>query len=151
MALEKQLLADRVLARLHATRRDHLKNGDLVKEFGVSQDQERTLLRRLTRGGNVIRLQRGRYLLPPLNQRSVNWSPTEALALKSLILEAGGQYQLCGPIVFQRYGWDDQIPNRVHAYNTLFSGDRRVGAVQLKLMPRGLVPQRSRLRRTGHS
>ncbi|MDZ7619618.1 MAG: hypothetical protein U1E05_21675, partial [Patescibacteria group bacterium] len=35
---------------------------------------------------------------------------------------------------FQRYGWDEQIPNRVYAYNNRISGDRTVGKVELTLI-----------------
>ncbi len=70
----------------------------------------------------------------PTNQQGAVWAPTEALVLKSLILDCGGQYQLCGPITFQRYGWDDQIPNRIHVYNTLDSGEREIGSVALDLI-----------------
>ena len=33
----------------------------------------------------------------------------------------------CGPNAFNRYGWDDQVPNRVYAYNNRVSGERRIG------------------------
>ena len=124
----------KVLPTLQATGRSHFQIGDLSKEFNLSAVQERSLVRRLVRSGEMIRLRRGQYLFRPQNQRSAPWTPTEALALKSLILDSDGQYQLCGQITFQRYGWDDQIPNRVHAYNTLVSGSRTVGAVVLALI-----------------
>ena len=30
-----------------------------------------------------------------------------------------------GPSAFSRYGWDDQIPNRLYAYNNRLSGERK--------------------------
>jgi len=45
------------------------------------------------------------------------WSPDETLALNTLIRGRKGRCQICGPNAFNRYGFDDQIPNRVYAYN----------------------------------
>ncbi len=108
--------------------------GDASRDFDDSRNQERALVRRLLRSGGAIRLRRGRFLIRPTDQQGAVWAPTESLVLKSLILDCGGQYQLCGPITFQRYGWDDQIPNRIHVYNTLDSGEREIGSVALDLI-----------------
>ena len=51
-----------------------------------------------------------------------------------MIEDRGGQYQLCGPNAFYRYGWEGQVPNRVCAYNNRISGDRQIGAVTLTLV-----------------
>ena len=40
----------------------------------------------------------------------------------------------CGANTFNRYGFDDQIPNRVYAYNNRISGQRKVGAVEMTLI-----------------
>ena len=45
-----------------------------------------------------------------------------------------GQFQICGPNAFHRYGWDEQVPNRVYAYNNRISGDRSIGQVELTLI-----------------
>jgi predicted transcriptional regulator of viral defense system len=42
--------------------------------------------------------------------------------------------KLSGPNGFYRYGWTDQVPNRLYAYNNRISGDRQVGAVALTLI-----------------
>ena len=39
-----------------------------------------------------------------------------------------------GPNTFYRYGWTDQVPNRLYAYNNRISGDRQIGAVALTLI-----------------
>jgi predicted transcriptional regulator of viral defense system len=62
------------------------------------------------------------------------WNPGEALALKTLIEDRNGAYQISGPNTFQRYGWTEQVPNRVYAYNNRISGDRQVGPVSLTLI-----------------
>ena len=64
----------------------------------------------------------------------VDGVPAEALALTTLIQDRAGQYQICGPNAFHRYGWDEQVPNRVYAYNNRISGDRSVGQVELTLI-----------------
>jgi predicted transcriptional regulator of viral defense system len=45
-----------------------------------------------------------------------------------------GQYQICGPNAFNRYGFDEQIPTRVYAYNNRLSGERTIGTVALTLI-----------------
>jgi predicted transcriptional regulator of viral defense system len=54
--------------------------------------------------------------------------------LNALMEDAKGRYQICGANTFNHYGFDDQIPNRVYAYNNRISGDRRVGAVDIALI-----------------
>ena len=123
-----------ILDRLASTGRNRFVLGDIAQLIAVSAARERTLFRELTRRGYMLPIQRGQYLLRPANLDAPVWSPTDALVLKSLILDAGGQYQLCGPSAFHYYGWDDQVPNRVFAYNTLISGVRSVGAVTMTLI-----------------
>ena len=53
------------------------------------------------------------------------WSPSDFLALTTLIEDQGGRYQVCGPSAFYRYGWDNQIPNRLYAYNHRITGERK--------------------------
>jgi predicted transcriptional regulator of viral defense system len=48
--------------------------------------------------------------------------------------DKGGCYQICGPNAFNRYGFSDQIPNRVYAYNNRLSGERTIGAITLTLI-----------------
>jgi len=48
--------------------------------------------------------------------------------------DRGGRYQICGPNAFNRYGFSDQVPNRVYAYNNRLSGKRTIGAISLALI-----------------
>jgi predicted transcriptional regulator of viral defense system len=48
--------------------------------------------------------------------------------------EKQGRYQICGPNAFNRYGFDEQIPTRVYAYNNRLSGERQIGTVTLMLI-----------------
>ncbi len=130
----RRIEAAEVLHTLQASERSSFRAREIAEQFNLAPAEERSLLRSLIRSGDVIQVRRGNYILRPQNQRGDRWVPTDALALKSLILDSGGRYQLCGPIAFQRYGWDDQIPNRVHAYNDLVSGERTVGTVALTLI-----------------
>jgi predicted transcriptional regulator of viral defense system len=62
------------------------------------------------------------------------WTPDETLALNALIEDRQGAYQICGPSAFSRYGFDEQIPGPVYAYNNRLSGERTVGAVEIVLI-----------------
>ena len=108
--------------------------GDLRGPLRLSADQERKLLSRMSRSGMIARVWRGLYLVPPTLPVGGKWSPEVGLALASLMEARGGQYQICGPNAFSRYGFDEQIPNRIYAYNNRISGDRRIGTLRLTLI-----------------
>ena len=96
--------------------------------------QERRVLSRLARKGLIARVRPGLYLVPPRLPPGGRWSPGEFLALSTLMSDRGGRYQISGPNTFYRYGWTDQVPNRLYAYNNRISGDRQIGAVALTLI-----------------
>ena len=96
--------------------------------------QKRKLFRRLARAGMVAGVWRGLYLVPPRVPLGGKWSPDEGLGLATLMAGRGGRYQICGLNAFNRYGFDEQMPVRVYAYNNRLSGDRSIGSVQLTLI-----------------
>ncbi len=108
--------------------------GELCAPLRLSAIQERKLLNRLAKAGLIVRVWRGLYLVPPRLPLGGKWSPNEALALSTLMANQKGRYQICGPNAFNRYGFDEQIPTRVYAYNDRISGERTVGAVALTLI-----------------
>jgi len=111
-----------------------IRTGDLVRLLGITAEQERKALSRMARSGLAVRVRRGLYLFPAVLPLGGRWSPGEALALTTLIQDRDGQFQICGPNAFHRYGWDEQVPNRIYAYNNRISGDRSVGKVELTLI-----------------
>ena len=111
-----------------------VRTGDLRQPLRLSADQERKLFSRLARAGMIARVWRGLYLVPPRLPLGGMWSPDEGLALATLMAARGGRYQICGLNAFNRYGFDEQMPNRVYAYNNRLSGDRSIGSVQLTLI-----------------
>jgi len=127
--LETQLFAYVQLRRLSSVR-----TGDLTSPLGITPTQERELLSRLVRRGLIARVRRGLYLVPPRFPPGGKWSPGELSALSALIDDRQGRYQICGPNAFYRYGWDDQVPNRIYAYNNRISGERKIGSVALVLI-----------------
>ena len=127
--LERQLFAYAQMRKLRA-----LRTRDLTGPLGISGKQERELLNRLAKAGMIAQVRRGLYLVPPRLPLGGKWSPEEALVLDTLMDDRQGRYQICGPNAFNRYGFDDQIPIRVYAYNNRISGERTVGAVALTLI-----------------
>jgi len=79
-------------------------------------------------------VKKGLYLVPHRLPLGGKWNPSEALALNTLIEDAGGRYQICGANAFNRYGFADQIPTVTYAYNNRYSGRRRIGTVALSLI-----------------
>jgi predicted transcriptional regulator of viral defense system len=111
-----------------------IRTGELVQPLRLSAAQERKLLSRLSNAGLIARVWRGLYLVPPRIPLGAKWSPGEAQALNALMEEKKGRYQICGPNAFNRYGYDEQIPTRVYAYNNRLSGERMIGSVSLLLI-----------------
>lgn len=127
--LERQLFAYAQMRMLRA-----LRTRDLTGPLGISGKQERELLNRLAKAGMIAQVRRGLYLVPLRLPLGGKWSPDETLVLDTLMDDRQGRYQICGPNTFNRYGFDEQIPTRVYAYNNRISGDRTVGAVALTLI-----------------
>ncbi len=127
--IQTQLFAYIQMRRLQTVR-----TGELVGALGITPQQERELLSRLARRGLIARVCRGLYLVPPRLPPGGKWSPSEFLALTTLIGSQGGRYQVCGPNAFYRYGWDNQIPNRVYAYNNRITGERTIDSVEMTLI-----------------
>jgi predicted transcriptional regulator of viral defense system len=132
MKLGKQEM--QMVAYLQMCKRQTVKTGELTDPLHLSREQERELFRRMARGGLIARVRPGFYLVPERPPLCGSWSPDEALALNTLIRDRKGRYQICGPNAFNRYGFDDQMPNRVYAYNNRISGERTIGAVALTLI-----------------
>ena len=127
--LERQLIAYTQLRKMEA-----LRSGDLTGPLRISKKQERELLNRLATAGLIAQVRRGLYLVPPRLPLGGSWSPDEAQALNTLMADRKGNYQICGPNAFNRYGFDDQVPTRIYAYNNRISGERTIGAVALTLI-----------------
>jgi predicted transcriptional regulator of viral defense system len=131
-ALGKQ--ESQLLAYAQMRNQRTVRTGELVKPLGLTRDQERELFRRLARGRLIARVRPGLYLVPKRLPLGGSWTPDETLALNTLIADRGGRYQICGPNAFNRYGFDEQVPTRVYAYNNCISGDRTIGSVTLTLI-----------------
>jgi predicted transcriptional regulator of viral defense system len=134
MAVALGQLETQFFAFIQARERSSVETGDLVKALGWSPTQERKLLSRLSRKGLVSRVRRGLYLTPLRLPPGGRWSPGEYAALAALMKDQEGTYQICGPNTFSRYGWTEQIPNRIYVYNNRLSGDREIGSLRITLI-----------------
>ena len=123
-----------MLAYLQMRKQRVVRAGELTGPLRLTRTQERELFRRMARGGLIARVRPGLYLVPPQLPLGGSWTPDEALALNTLLADRQGRYQICGPNAFNRYGFDEQVPTRVYAYNNRISGDRSIGAVALTLI-----------------
>ncbi len=106
-----------------------VRTGDLVGPLRISATQERYLLSRLAKSGLIVRVRRGLYLAPARLPLGGVWTPDEAMMLNTLMKAQSGRYQVCGPNAFNRYGFDEQIPNRIYAYNNRLTGERTIGGI----------------------
>jgi predicted transcriptional regulator of viral defense system len=122
------------LAYLQMRKKRMVRTGELTGPLHLTPDQERELFRRMSRGGLIARVRPGLYLVPAQLPLGGSWSPDETLAINTLMEDRHGRYQICGPNAFNRYGFDNQVPNRVYAYNDRISGERTIGVVALTLI-----------------
>src|SRR5438094_6552603 len=120
-----------MLAYLQMRKQPVVTTGELTGPLRLTRLQERELFRRMSRGGLIARVRPGLYLVPALLPLGGSWSPDETLALNTLMADSKAKYQICGPNAFNRYGFDEQVPTRVYAYNNRISGDRKIGTVAL--------------------
>ena len=111
-----------------------LRAGELTRALSLTGPSERNLLSRLEKAGWIARVRRGLYLVPRKLPLGGKWSPDEILALNTVMQDVSGRYQICGPNTFNRYGFDEQVPARVYAYNNRISGERSIGSVRLTLI-----------------
>ncbi len=123
-----------LLAYLQLRKQQTVRTGELTGPLQLNPEQERKLLSRMARGGLIARVRNGLYLVPAQLPLGGAWSPDEILALNTLMEDRAGRYQICGPNAFNRYGFDNQIPTRIYAYNNRISGERTIGAVSLTLI-----------------
>ena len=107
-----------------------VRSGDLSPVLGLSPVKERDLLSRLSRAGWIVRLRRGLYLAPLSLPAGGSWNPPESVVIPALMREIRGQYQICGPNAFNRYGFDSQVPNCVFVYNSRLSCRRQIGSTR---------------------
>src|SRR5678810_1120080 len=83
-----------------------LRAGELVKALRLTAQGERKLLSNLAKAGWIARVRRGLYLVPRTLPLGGIWTPGDILAMNTFMQDEKGVYQLCGPNVFNRYGWD---------------------------------------------
>jgi predicted transcriptional regulator of viral defense system len=107
-----------------------IRTGEIAPSLGLSRSQEWELLRRLARTGSIVRLQRGLYLAPMFFPAGGKWNPSESVVLPALMKALKARYQISGPSAFNRYGFDEQVPNRIFVYNDRLSGPRQIGSTQ---------------------
>ncbi len=156
-------LEQRFLSYAQLKKLSPVRFGELREVLELTADQERKLLSRLARGGTIVRLKRGVYLVPPRLPLGGVWNPGEAVILRELMRACNnGRCQLCGWPVFNRYGFTEQVPARISVYNNRIYGprtiagreftfikvtDRRLGGTEPEKTPDGeksLMPTRAR-------
>ena len=121
-ALEQRFLSYAQLKKMSLVR-----SGLFREILELTVEQERKILSRLARGGTIIRLKRGVYLVPQQLPLGGVWNPGEALVLRELMRAYNnGQCQLCGWMVFNRYGFTEQVAARIVVYNNRFYGTRTI-------------------------
>jgi predicted transcriptional regulator of viral defense system len=121
-------------AYIQMRRLKSVRAGDMQEALDLSAIQERKLLSRLSRAKLITRVRRGLYLVPERLPLGGVWTADAIFSLNTLMEELGGRYQICGLNAFNYYGYDEQVPMRIYAYNNKISGERALGAVTVNLI-----------------
>lgn len=116
-----------------ATQIKTISSSILAASLAWPRNSSTSLLRSLAKDGLLYRFAPDAYLVPAFLP-ATRWIPNEFEALAALMLHVRAEYQLCGPTVFSSYGWEEQLPNTVFAYNTKLSGVRAIGGSRLELI-----------------
>jgi len=127
-------LATRFFAYMQMRGSTLARASELAAPLKLSRGQALRLLRRLEALGMIARVRPGLYLIPRTLPLGGKWSPTPGQALAALLAEYGGAYQICGPTVFNLYGWSTQVPQVTYAYNDRISGSRTIGPLRFQLI-----------------
>lgn len=127
-------LGSRFFAYVQLRKVSTVRTGDLVRSLGLTEVQERNLLSRLARQKLIVRISRGVYRVPDRLPVGGAWTPGEYALLADLMQEHGAAWQLCGPNTFNRYGFSEQVPNRLCVYNNRLSSRRVVGSTEMLLV-----------------
>ena len=88
-------LSTRFFAYVQLKEKDIIQTGELTPVLGVTDSQERDLLRRLSHSGWIVRLKRGVYLVPPRIPAGGKYSPGIALILQKLMERQCGGLGYC--------------------------------------------------------
>ena len=123
-------LGTRFFAYIQLRKLSTVRTGDIVRGLSLTDVQERNLLCRLARQKLIVRVRRGVYRVPDRLPVGGAWTPGEYSLLSTLMAEHQATWQLCGPNAFNRYGFSDQIPNRLYVYNNRLSCNRVVGQAE---------------------
>ncbi|MBI5299570.1 MAG: hypothetical protein HY877_04665 [Deltaproteobacteria bacterium] len=117
----------RSIAYVQFRKKEFLRVGDLVEGIGLSKSQEYALLFRLETKGQIVRIKRGIYYVPPQLPPSGRISVSEYFILSKYMEIEKATYQVSGPSAFHRYGFDEQIPNILYIYNDRISEGKTIG------------------------
>lgn len=106
-----------------------VRTGDLVRGLGINPQQEADLFKNMRRGGRVVQLMRGLYLVPPRLPPGGKWVPSPLLIVATFMRELGAKYQITGPFAFNARGLSYQVPVETCVYNTALSGRREIAGL----------------------
>ncbi|MFI4938432.1 MAG: DUF6088 family protein [Candidatus Berkiellales bacterium] len=127
-------LGEKFFSWIQLKNRELVRLGELQTILRISNKQEKELLSRLSRKGYIIRLQRGTYLVPQKLPPGGHWAPNEYTMIYELMKLLNADYQICGPLAFQKFGFNTQIPNIIAVYNTKKSGLTKIGKMTFQLI-----------------
>jgi predicted transcriptional regulator of viral defense system len=116
-----------LLAWAQMRQKSTIRLGEVGEILHLSLQQEKKMLSRLALAGVITRLTTGLYALPTRLPLGGRWMAPTELVLNELMRFYGGQYQLTGLGVFNRYRLSNQIANVTIVYNDKISGWRRIG------------------------
>ena len=127
-------LGEKFFSAVQLKNKELVHLGEIRSILHITVKQEKELLSRLSRNGYIVRLQRGTYLVPLKLPPGGRWMPNEYTIIYELMKLLKADYQICGPLAFQRFRLSTQIPNVIAVYNTKKSGLTHVGNATFQLI-----------------
>ena len=118
-----------LLAYAQLRKKEFIFSGEIASALDINTEQEWKLLNRMSTSGLIIRLKRGVYLVPSRMPAGGRWTVSGYYLLSRLMEVIQGRYQISGPSAFNFYTFDNQVPNRIYAYNDRIFGEKEIGGI----------------------
>ncbi len=120
-------LETQAFAWVQLKRRQLVRSGELGSVLGLTAKRESELFGRLCRSRLILRLMNGLYLFPLQIPPGGTWGPNPDWVLAQFMSAIEVPYQVTGLWAFHRYGFSEQVPNRMAVYNIKLSGEKTIG------------------------
>jgi len=125
---------------------------EVSQQLRLEPQQVFRLFTRLKVQGRIQQLHRGLYMLPGRLPPGKLWKPSPYETLIAYMGYLNANWQITGLAAFSHYGYSTQVPQKIHVYNDVISGDKEVAGNQFYFIkvPKNRLGNVKEIRITGN-